>query len=84
MAYAAGMNVITTTAARANLYRLIDVVNEESTPVTISGQRHNAVLVGEDDWRAIQETLYLSNIPGFVESVKEARREGGTSEALDW
>ncbi len=84
MAYATGMNVITTTAARANLYRLIDEVNEESTPVTISGQRHNAVLVGEDDWRAIQETLYLSKIPGFVESVKEARREGGTSEALDW
>lgn len=80
------MTSVSVTAARANLYRLIDQVNEESMPLTITGQRGNAVLVGEDDWRAIQETLYLTAVPGFVESIREAREEGikGASEELDW
>ncbi|MBC3185951.1 type II toxin-antitoxin system Phd/YefM family antitoxin [Corynebacterium sp. zg-331] len=76
----------TSTAARANLYRLIDKVNEHSDPLLITGQRHNAVLVGEEDWRAIQETLYLTSIPGMVESLREAEAEGvqGGSTELEW
>lgn len=80
------MTVVTATSARANLYRLIDQVNEESEPLTISGQRGNAVLVGEDDWRAIQETLFLASVPGLAESIRVARAEGvkaGSAE-LDW
>ncbi len=80
------MPSITATNARSNLYRLIDQVNDESEPVTITGQRGNAVLVGEDDWRAIQETLYLMSVPGMSDSIKSARAEGlaaGTEE-LDW
>ena len=65
MAYArvrrCAMTAVSATSARANLYRLIDQVNEESEPLTITGQRGNAVLVGEDDWRAIQETLFLES-----------------------
>ena len=80
------MTAITATTARANLYRLIDQVNEESEPLTITGQRGNAVLVGEDDWRAIQETLYLESVPGLAASIREAREQGvgaGTEE-LAW
>lgn len=86
MAYAASMNAIPATAARANLYRLIDQVNAESEPLTITGQRGNAVLVGEDDWRAIQETIHLESVPGLAASIREARAEGiePGSEALDW
>jgi len=65
---------------------LIDQVNQESEPITITGQRGNAVLVGEDDWRAIQETLYLESVPGLSESLRRARAEGvdaGSTE-LDW
>lgn len=51
------MTAVSATSARAKLYRLIDQVNEESRPRTITGQGGNAVLIGEDDWRAIQETL---------------------------
>ncbi len=74
------------TTARAKLYRLIDQVNEESEPLTITGQRGNAVLVGEGDWRAIQETLFLASVPGFAESIRTARAEGLDSglEDLDW
>ena len=80
------MTAVSATTARAKLYRLIDQVNEESEPLTITGQRGNAVLVGEDDWRAIQETLFLAGVPGFTESIRQARAEGVDegSEDLDW
>ena len=69
------MTTVTATAARSDLYRLIDAVNEDSSPVTITGRRGNAVLIGEDDWSAIQETLYLQGVPGMVDSLKAAARE---------
>lgn len=80
------MTSIGATTARSNLYRLIDQVNEESEPLIITGQRGNAILVGEDDWRAIQETLHLTSIPGMADSIKAAKAQGidsGTEE-LDW
>lgn len=67
---------MTATAARSHLYRLIDQVNDEREPVTITGRRGNAVLVSEEDWRAIQETLYLTSIPGMTRSIQQARAEG--------
>lgn len=80
------MTAVSATSARANLYRLIDQVNEDSGPLTITGQRGNAVLIGEEDWRAIQETLHLASVPGFTESVRRARAEGvaAASDELDW
>lgn len=80
------MTAVSATTARANLYRLIDQVNDESEPLTITGQRGNAVLVGEADWQAIQETLFLASVPGLAQSIREARAEGieaGSTE-LDW
>lgn len=67
------MRVISATSARANLFGLIDQVSDEGEEVMITTKRKNAVLVSEEDWRALQETLYLTSIPGFVESVREAR-----------
>ena len=80
------MTAVSATSARSNLYRLIDQVNQESEPLTITGQRGNAVLVGEDDWRAIQETLFLESVPGMAESIRFARAEGveAGSTDLDW
>lgn len=51
------MTSLSAAEARAHLDRLIDQVNADSEPVTIIGPRGNAVLVGENTWRAIQETL---------------------------
>lgn len=80
------MSAVSATSARSNLYRLIDQVNEESDPLTITGQRGNAVLVGEADWQAIQETLFLQAVPGMAESIRLARAEGveAASAELDW
>ena len=69
------MITLTASQARAGLYRLIDQAAESHKPVVISGKRANAVLVSEEDWSAIQETLYLLAIPGMRESIKESMAE---------
>ena len=65
------MTTLTVTEARSKLYRLIDEVAAEHKPVTIKGKRTNAVLLSEEDWDAINETLHLLSIPGMRESIKE-------------
>lgn len=66
------MNSINVTQARANLFQLISNVNATSQPVTLTNNKgKNAVLIGEDDWNAIQETLYLNSIPGMYDSLKK-------------
>jgi antitoxin YefM len=63
------MKTITATKARSNLYKLIDETSKASRPIQITGKRSNAVLISENDWGAIQETLYLLSIPGMRESI---------------
>jgi prevent-host-death family protein len=65
------MTVLKASAARAKFYRLIDETAQSHEPVLISGKRRNAVLLSEEDWRSIQETLYLLSIPGMRESIVE-------------
>ena len=69
------MNILTASEARANLYRLIDQTVESHEPIIISGRRNNAVLLSEEDWNAIQETLYLLAVPGMRESIKAGMAE---------
>lgn len=80
------MSTMSATEARSNLYRLIDETAESHTPVTITGKRNNAVLVSEEDWSAIQETLYLLSISGMRESIKDGMDEKveDCAEELDW
>ncbi|WP_236015071.1 type II toxin-antitoxin system Phd/YefM family antitoxin [Geomonas anaerohicana] len=65
------MKVVSASAARANMYRLIDETAASHEPVCITGKRGNAVMLSEDDWRAVTETLYLLSVPGMRESVLE-------------
>ena len=70
------MTSISITKARANLYQTVSEVNESSQPITITNNRgKNAVLVGEEDWKAIQETLYLNSIPGMSQSILASKEE---------
>ena len=80
------MTTKTATQARASLYRLLDQVAKTHEPVSITGRRHNGVLVAEEDWRAIQETLYLLAIPGMRESIRKGLRTplSKTSEKPGW
>lgn len=65
------MTTLTATEARANLYKLLDEVATTHEPVLITGKRANAILISEEDWRAIEETIYLLGIPGMRESITE-------------
>ncbi len=80
------MATLTASQARAGLYRLMDQAAETHQPVIISGKRSNAVLISEEDWSAIQETLYLLAIPGMRESIKNAMAEplANSKKALKW
>jgi len=84
--YALAMKTVTATRARAQLYRLMDEVAVTSEPVAISGRRTDAVLVSGDDWRAIQETLFLLSIPGMRASIRRglATPIEKCVEELDW
>lgn len=77
---------MTATKARNNLYGLIDEANESHIPIQITGKRGNAILVSEDDWKAISETIHLSMIPGMVESIKEGMDQAieDCSDTLKW
>lgn len=64
------MTTLTASQARAMLYKLLDEAAESHEPIQITGKRSKAVLIAEDDWRAIQETLYLLSIPGMRQSIR--------------
>lgn len=80
------MTAITASQARANLYRLIDEAASSHEPLLITGKRNKAVLIAEEDWRAIQETLFLTSVPGMRESIREglATPVEDCEEDLDW
>ena len=65
------MATLSASKARINLYRLIDDASSNHEAILITGKRANAVLVSEDDWKAIQETIYLLSIPGMRESIRQ-------------
>ena len=64
------MNAMNATKARANLFKIMAFVNDNSQPLTLTNSKgKNAVLVGEDDWNAIQETMYLNSVPSMADSL---------------
>jgi antitoxin YefM len=63
------MATFSASEARKQLYKLVDRVKETHEPIYITGKRNSAYLISEEDWRAVQETLYLDSIPGMRESI---------------
>ncbi len=80
------MSSINVTNARKDLYKILQRVNETHEPVEITGKDSSAVLVGEEDWRSIQATLFLTSIPGMRESILEGINTPTSEldENLDW
>jgi len=80
------MTTMTVSQARAKLYKLLDKAATSHEPIQITGKRANAVLISEDDWRSIQETLYLLSIPGMRESIRKGLKEpvGKCQPKLKW
>jgi len=80
------MPTVTATEARSKLYQLIDESASTHEPVLITGKRANAVLLSEEDWKAVQETLYLLGIPGMRESIRKGLKTpvDKCSDRPDW
>jgi len=80
------MHILNATEARSKLYRLIDETAESHEPIVITGKRRNAVLISEEDWNAISETLYLLSVPGMRASIKKGLTEklSDCSKELEW
>jgi prevent-host-death family protein len=80
------MTTLTASVARAKLYKLLDETAASHEPIQITGKRSCAVLVSEEDWRSIQETLYLVSIPGMRESIHKGLKTpvSKLSKKLNW
>lgn len=80
------MPFLNATEARSNLYKLIDQTAESHEPIIIKGKRSNAVLLSEEDWNAINETLYLMSVPGMRESIIDGlnTKLSECDQDLDW
>jgi antitoxin YefM len=80
------MIVLNVTEARSKLYSLIDEASDTHQPIVIKGKRNNAVLLSEEDWNSISETLHLLSVPGMRESILDGLKEevDECSEELDW
>lgn len=80
------MSSLTASQARVGLYRLLDEVASSHEPVLITGRRSNGILISEEDWKSIQETLYLTSIPGMRESIAKGLKTPVSKclRRLDW
>ena len=79
------MRTINITNARQNLFQLVSDVNIGFNPITIVNNKgKNAVLISEDEWKNIEETLYLSSIPGLVEDVNKIRKNEDWKSAKEY
>ncbi len=68
------MTAITATNARKDLYKLLRQVQDSHEPICITSKHGSGILISEEDFAAIQETLYLQSIPGMTESITEGMK----------
>lgn len=78
--------VMSASEVRANIYNIMDEAAQSHEPVLITGKRNNVVMLSEEDWRAIEETLYLNSIPNMASSIQEAMKapDSEFSEDVEW
>jgi prevent-host-death family protein len=71
---------------RADIYNIMDETAQSHEPILITGKRNNVIMISQEDWDAIQETLYLSSIPGMASSIEEAMKapDSEFSEDIEW
>ena len=71
---------------RADIYNVMDETAQSHEPILITGKRNNVVMLSQEDWNAIEETLYLNNIPNMVSSIQESMNapDSEFSETVEW
>ncbi len=78
--------VMSVSQVRADIYNVIDETAQTHEPILITGKRNNAVMVSQEDWNAIEATLYLNSIPNMVSSIQESMEENDSefSKSVEW
>ena len=78
--------IMSVSQVRADIYNIMDETAQTHEPVLITGKRNNVVMVSQEDWNAIEETLYLNAIPNMVSSVQSAMNapDSEFSETVQW
>ncbi len=78
--------VMSASEVRANIYNIMDETAQSHEPVLITGKRNNVIMLSEEDYRAIEETLYLNSIPNMASSIREAMKapDSEFSEDVEW
>jgi len=78
--------IMTVSQARKDIYNLMDEAASSHEPILITGKRNNVVMISQEDWNAIEETLYLNSIPHMASSIQEAMNDSDDefSENIEW
>lgn len=77
---------MTVSQVRADIYNVMDETAQTHEPILITGKRNNVVMLSQEDWNAIEETLYLNSIPNMVSSIQESMQSSDSefSETIEW
>ncbi|MDD2697641.1 MAG: type II toxin-antitoxin system Phd/YefM family antitoxin [Arcobacteraceae bacterium] len=78
--------IMTVSQVRADIYNVMDETAQTHEPILITGKRNNVVMLSQEDWNAVQETLYLNSIPNMVSSIQESMQSSDSefSETIEW
>ena len=78
--------VMSVSQVRSNIYNIMDETSQTHEPILITGKRNNVVMLSQEDWNAIEETLFLNNIPSLVSSIQESMHDPDSefSDTVEW
>ncbi len=78
--------IMSVSQVRADIYNVMDETAQTHEPILITGKRNNVVMLSQEDWNAIEETLYLSSIPNMVSSIQDSMNapDSEFSENIEW
>jgi len=78
--------IMSVSQVRADIYNIMDETAQTHEPILITGKRNNVVMLSQEDWNAIEETLYLNAIPNMVSSIQESMNapDSEFSETIEW
>jgi len=78
--------VMSVSQVRADIYNVMNETAQTHEPVLITGKRNNVVMLSQEDWNAIEETLYLNSIPNMASSIQESMNTDDSefNENIEW
>lgn len=65
------MTNVNITSFRKNIYEMIENTIEYNEPINITTKKGNAVVLSEEDYNSLMETLYISSVPNLKEKIIE-------------